>query len=107
MPAGLRALMAEITDLLHLDCMTVNGRTWARIWKARSLINSEVIRPRANPLVASGGTAVLYGNLAPDGAVIKTSAADPRLLQHTGPAVVFSELRGFGSAYQSGRSGRY
>jgi dihydroxy-acid dehydratase len=50
-----------------------------------------VIRKRENPLAASGGTAVLYGNLAPDGAVIKTSAASRHLLQHTGPAIVFTD----------------
>ena len=51
-----------------------------------------MIRPRANPLFPSGGTTILYGNLAPNGAVIKTSAADPRLLKHTGPAVVFRDF---------------
>ena len=50
-----------------------------------------MIRQRANPLFETGGTTILYGNLAPDGAVIKTSAADPKLLKHTGPAVVFRD----------------
>ncbi len=88
---GIRALMAEIRDLLHLDCMTVNGKTLGENLDAARIHDPEVIRPRANPLFASGGTAVLYGNLAPDGAVIKTSAADPRLMRHTGPAVVFRD----------------
>ncbi len=88
---GLRALMREIRDLLHLDCRTVNGKTLGENLDRRGSINPEVIRPRANPLFASGGTTVLYGNLAPDGAVIKTSAADPKLLKHTGPAVVFKD----------------
>ena len=88
---GLRALMAEIRDLLHLDCATVNGKTLGENLDTARLNNPEVIRPRANPLFPSGGTTVLYGNLAPDGAVIKTSAADPKLLQHTGPAVVFQD----------------
>jgi dihydroxy-acid dehydratase len=88
---GLPALMAEIKDLLHLDCLTVNGRTLGENLTGASLNNPDVIRPRSNPLVASGGTAILYGNLAPDGAVIKTSAADPRLLKHTGPAIVFKD----------------
>jgi dihydroxy-acid dehydratase len=86
---GLRALMSEIRDLLHLDCITVNGRSLGENLDGADLINPEVIRPRENPLAATGGTAILYGSLAPDGAVIKTSAADPRLLKHTGPAVVF------------------
>ncbi len=78
-----------MTDLLHLDAHTVNGRTLGENLAGAAITNADVIRPRGNPLVASGGTAILYGNLAPDGAVIKTSAADARLLQHTGPAIVF------------------
>src|SRR5258706_9956026 len=90
---GLRALMAEIRDLLHLDCMTVNGRTLGENLEGARLINPDVIRQRANPVAASGGTAILYGNLAPDGAVIKPTAAEPRLLRHTGPAVVFKNYK--------------
>jgi dihydroxy-acid dehydratase len=90
---GLRALMLEISDLLHLECVTVNGKTVRENIEGATLNNSDVIRERSNPLVESGGTAVLYGNLAPNGAVIKTSAADPKLMQHTGPAVVFSDYR--------------
>ncbi|MGC2660705.1 MAG: L-arabinonate dehydratase, partial [Bryobacteraceae bacterium] len=86
---GLRALMAEMKDLLHVDALTVNGRTIGENLEGARLSNPEVIRPRTNPLAESGGTAVLYGNLCPDGAVIKTAAASPRFLKHTGPAVVF------------------
>lgn len=86
---GLRALMTQITDLLHLECITVNGRTLGENLQGAAIRNAEVIRTRETPLVPSGGTAILYGNLAPNGAVIKTSAADPRLLVHTGPAIVF------------------
>ena len=57
---GLRALMAQIPDLLHLDCVTVNGRTVRENLEGACLYNSEVIRPRNNPLAASGGTAILY-----------------------------------------------
>ena len=88
---GLTALMAEMRDLLHLDCVTVNGKTLGENLGAAAIHNAEVIRPRENPIALSGGTVVLYGNLAPDGAVIKTSAADPRLLNHTGPAIVFKD----------------
>jgi dihydroxy-acid dehydratase len=88
---GLPALMDQMKDLLKLDAATVNGRTLGENIAGAKLVNAEVIRPRENPLAESGGTAVLYGNLAPDGAVIKTSAADPRLMQHTGPAVVFKD----------------
>jgi len=86
---GLLALMAGIRDLLHLDAMTVNGYTIGENLEFGRTIDAEVIRPRDRPIAATGGTAILYGNLAPDGAVIKTSAAEPRLMQHTGPAVVF------------------
>ncbi len=90
---GLRALMAEISDLLHLDCLTVNGRTLGENLRGAAVHNPEVIRPREEPLTASGGTVILRGNLAPDGAVLKTAAADPKLLQHTGPAVVFKNYQ--------------
>ncbi len=90
---GLRALMAEIRDLLHLDCMTANGQPLGENLDGAHSINPEVIRPRERPLAPTGGTAILFGSLAPDGAVIKISAADPRLLQHTGPAVVFRNVQ--------------
>ncbi len=88
---GLRGLMAEIRDLLNPDCLTVNGKTLGENLAGGRVNDPEVIRPRANPLFTTGGTTVLYGSLAPDGAVIKTSAADPKLLRHTGPAVVFRD----------------
>jgi dihydroxy-acid dehydratase len=86
---GLGALMSEIRDLLYLDCLTANGQTLGENLEGAHPIDWDVIRPREHPLACSGGTAILYGSLAPDGAVIKTSAADPRLLKHTGRAVVF------------------
>jgi dihydroxy-acid dehydratase len=89
---GLRALMAQITDLLDLNCTTANGKTIGENLEGAHTINSAVIRDRANPLIASGGLAILYGSLAPDGAVIKAVAADRRLWQHTGPALVFKNL---------------
>ena len=90
---GLRALMAEIRDLLNLDCITVNGKSLGENLQGARVVNSEVIRSREAPLMESGGTAILYGSLAPDGAVIKTVAADPRFWQHTGPAVVFTDFK--------------
>ena len=89
---GLRALMGELRDLLDLDCRTVNGHTLGENLEGARIIKSDVIRSRATPLAESGGTAILYGSLAPDGAVIKTSAADPRFFRHTGPAVVFRDF---------------
>jgi dihydroxy-acid dehydratase len=90
---GLRALMSEMRDLLHLDCKTVNGRTLGENLEGAQLVNHEVIRPRENPLAPTGGTVILRGSLAPDGAVIKTSASTPRLLKHTGPAIVFKNYQ--------------
>jgi dihydroxy-acid dehydratase len=88
---GLRALMSQISDLLHLKAQTVNGHTLGENLAGTGIINKDVIRPRENALAATGGTVILRGSLAPDGAVIKISAATPRLLQHTGPALVFKD----------------
>ncbi|MBO3752661.1 dihydroxy-acid dehydratase [Streptosporangiaceae bacterium NEAU-GS5] len=82
---GLPALLGRIEDLLHLDRPSVGG------FETREPYRPEVIRPRGDPLSAEGGLAVLRGNLCPDGAVIKHVAAEPRLLKHTGPAVVFDD----------------
>jgi dihydroxy-acid dehydratase len=75
--------------LLCLDCPTVNGRTLGQNLEGAKIYNDDVIRRRGNPLSPNGGLAVLRGNLAPDGAVIKPTAAEPHLLNHTGPALVF------------------
>jgi dihydroxy-acid dehydratase len=88
---GLRALMSEIRDLLDLDCRTVNGKTLGENLNGAHVVNRQVIRGRETPLAESGGTAILYGTLAPDGAVIKSVAADKRFWQHTGNAVVFRD----------------
>ena len=86
---GLRALMATIADLLDVDAQTVEGRTLRSAIAGAEVFDADVILPRKRALVASGSLAVLRGNLAPDGAVIKPAAADPRLLKHRGPAIVF------------------
>jgi dihydroxy-acid dehydratase len=88
---GLRALMRELGDLLDGDAVTVSGRPLGESYADAPLHNDDVIRRRDNALSADGGTVVLTGSLAPDGAVIKQSAADPSLLKHTGPAVVFAD----------------
>jgi dihydroxy-acid dehydratase len=74
-----------------LDCLTVSGETLGSNIKDARVTNCSVIRSLSNPVSSSGGTAVLFGNLAPDGAVIKPTAAESRLLKHKGPAVVFSD----------------
>jgi dihydroxy-acid dehydratase len=86
---GLRALLAELKDLLHLEARTVNGRTLGENLAGAKIFNEEVIRQRENPLKESGGLVVLRGNLAPNGAVIKASAT--KIHRHTGRAVVFDD----------------
>jgi dihydroxy-acid dehydratase len=88
---GLRALLASIGDRLNLDARTVNGRNLGENIQGAEVFNHDVILPRDKPLVASGSLAVLRGNLAPDGAVIKPAAAEERLHKHTGPAIVFAD----------------
>jgi len=88
---GLRALLAELKDLLNLDCRTVNGKTLGENLAGARIYNEDVIRPRSRPLKAAGGLVVVRGNLAPNGAVIKAAAATPRLLKHAGRAVVFDD----------------
>jgi dihydroxy-acid dehydratase len=86
---GTRALFARLKPMLHLDARTVTGDTVGHAIGNAEVYNDDVIRPLNDPIAASGGIAILFGNLAPDGCVIKPPAADPRLLQHTGPALVF------------------
>ncbi|GIW99011.1 MAG: dihydroxy-acid dehydratase [Pirellulaceae bacterium] len=86
---GVPALLARLEDLLHTECMTVSGRSLGEQIRGSECLNDEVIRSRDNPVSRTGGTSVLFGNLAPEGCVLKTVAADPRLLRHRGPAVVF------------------
>ena len=86
---GLPALLAQIDDLIDVNCPTVTGSTLADLIADAEVIDSEVIRPRDNPVASAGGTCLLTGNLAPAGCVIKSVAADPKLLTHRGPALVF------------------
>jgi len=93
---GLPGLLSRMRDLLKLDAMTVNGRTLGEQIESAEVIDDSVIRKRDNPVWPTGGTCVLRGNLAPNGCVIKTVAAEPRLQKHVGPALVFdnySELK--------------
>jgi dihydroxy-acid dehydratase len=86
---GLPALLRNLGDLIDTTAVTANGRTLGENIEGAKVYNDDVIRARDNPIVASDTLAVLFGNLAPDGAVIKPPAAEPRLHQHAGPAVVF------------------
>ena len=90
---GLVAVLRELEPLLHLDCLTVTGRTLGEeIAAARPAWPQEVVRPMNNPITPEGGIAVLSGNLAPGGAIIKQSGTTGELLQHEGRAVVFDSL---------------
>jgi dihydroxy-acid dehydratase len=86
---GVPAVMNRIQDLLHGDCKTVNGKTIAENIRGAHSQNDNVIRLRERALHPEGGIAILQGNLAPSGAVIKQTAASPHLLQHRGRAFVF------------------
>ena len=88
---GLPALMRQLGDRLNRDCLTVNGRTLGDNIATAGTFNDDVIRPLANPVYHEGSLAVLKGNLAPDGAVIKPAACDPRFHEHQGPAHVFDD----------------
>ena len=86
---GIRALLHGMRSMLHMDVPTVTGKTLGENVAGCVIHNPDVIRTPENPLQADGGTAILRGNLAPDGAVIKHAAASRELLTHTGPALVF------------------
>ncbi len=91
---GVPALLRELKPLLHLDALTVTGRTLGEeLERAAPAFKQDVIRPRTDPIYREGGIAVLQGNLAPGGAIIKQSAADPKLMEHEGRAVVFEGLQ--------------
>ncbi|SVD95270.1 uncharacterized protein METZ01_LOCUS448124, partial [marine metagenome] len=86
---GLRALMTQLGEKLHGDCLTITGQTLAGNIEGADLIDEDVIRTQDNPVQAEGGTFVLTGNLSPHGCVVKPSAATEKLLKHRGPALVF------------------
>jgi L-arabonate dehydrase len=92
---GIPAVVRELGELIHRDAMTVNGKTMGVNTAEAPCWNRDVIHARGNPIRERAGIAVLRGNLAPDGAVIKPSAATPRLLRHRGRAVVFESIEDF------------
>jgi dihydroxy-acid dehydratase len=91
---GVGALLRELKDLLHLDCMTVTGETLGERlnYDSGAWIDRGIIAERAKPLEPQGGLIALFGNLAPGGAILKRSAADEKLFEHEGRAVVFTSL---------------
>jgi dihydroxy-acid dehydratase len=86
---GIPAVMNELKDLLKLDANTVSGKPVSKVIIGNKVIDRKVIRSRKNPYSAEGGLAILFGNLAPEGAVVKKSAVAPEMLVHQGPARVF------------------
>ena len=88
---GLPALLTRLRDRLALDALTVTGASLGANIEPARVYNEDVIHGLDDPIYREGGTAVLSGNLAPDGCVMKPSAAEPRLLKHTGPALVFRD----------------
>ncbi|MEO6956515.1 MAG: IlvD/Edd family dehydratase [Antricoccus sp.] len=92
---ALPAVIKELGDRLHVDAITINGKSLGENCADAEVFNDEVIRTVDNPVQQNAGIAVLRGNLAPQGAVIKPSAASPHLLHHRGPAVVFSSMDDF------------
>ena len=95
---GTLALFKRLESMLRLDARTVAGGTLGDGLEGAAVHDDDVIRPLDKPIAASGGTAVLYGNLAPHGCVIKPPAAEPRLLRHTGPAIVFDHYAAMSAA---------
>ncbi len=91
---GVGALLRELRDLLHLDCLTVTGETLGERLAddAKNWVDRSIIAERKKPLEPQGGLIALFGNIAPKGAILKRSAADSKLFEHEGRAVVFSSL---------------
>ena len=87
------SVLREIADLLDLNCLTVSGKTQREHIQTAQCYDRRIIRPLDQPIFRSGAVAVLKGNLAPSGAILKASAASERLLNHTGPAVVFENYQ--------------
>jgi dihydroxy-acid dehydratase len=95
---GLPALLGAMKDRLHLDERTAGGGTWGAALAGAEIHAPDVIRTPAAPVAAEGGLAVLRGNLAPDGAVMKTSAMEARFARHEGPALVFDSYEAMAAA---------
>jgi dihydroxy-acid dehydratase len=89
---GIPAVMKELSELLHLEARSVSGETLEESLRNVRVVNKDVIRPLASPVRAEGGIAVLRGNLAPKGAVVRQAAVDPKMMYHLGPARVFDSM---------------
>ncbi|MCU0385210.1 MAG: dihydroxy-acid dehydratase, partial [Flavihumibacter sp.] len=92
---GIPAVMKELSNELHLDCLTANGKTVRQNIEKATVYNREIISTMEEPFNALAGFIVLHGNLCEGGGVMKPSAADPKLMQHTGKAVVFENIEDY------------
>lgn len=92
---GIPCLMAELHSVLNGNAMTVSGQPVSESWRDQKTSDATMIHSMSNPLIAEAGIAVLRGNLCPQGAVVKPSAASPNLLVHTGPALVFDSIEDY------------
>ncbi|MCL4459557.1 MAG: dihydroxy-acid dehydratase [Chloroflexi bacterium] len=100
---GIAALMGELKELLHGDAVTVTGKTVVENVGEARVLDHEVIRPSGTPYSSTGGLAILFGNLAPAGAVVKRAAVDPQMLVHRGPARVFESEEAATQAIMNGK----
>ncbi len=105
MAGGIPAIMKELAKIgvIHTNVKTVSGKTIKTIIEKAEILDREVIRPVEEPYAKEGGIAILYGSLAPEGSVVKTSAVVPKMLKHTGPAKVFDCEEDAYSAILSGK----
>jgi dihydroxy-acid dehydratase len=103
---GISAILKEISkkpNVLHLDQKTVTGKSLAENIKNAKITDTEVIRPLNNPYSNNGGLKILFGNLAPEGAVVKSAAVEPAMLKHRGPAVIFNSMEEASAGILSGK----
>ena len=100
---GIGGVLKEVSSLLHLDTMTVSGKTIAEIVAQSEVRDRQVIRSMNDAYSALGGLAILFGSLAPEGAVVKSAAVDPEMLTHRGPACVFDSEEEAATAIMGGR----
>jgi len=99
---GIPAVMKQIKDLLKTGCTTVSGKTISRIIEEAMVVDPDVIRSKETAYSQKGGTAILFGNLAPEGSVVKRAAVVPEMMTHTGPARVFDSEEAATKAIMAG-----
>lgn len=100
---GMKGLLGRMLPLLHSGCMTVNGKTLKENYEGSPVYNDDCIRKLDNPVSAEGGIAVLYGNIAPDGAILKTAAVPENLMEFRGKAKIFHEVDDAIAALRAGK----